>query len=166
MQNLSGAWWKEVGPGLVSRGVGVVPRTGLRDCFRQGSIWESTVWSCSRRGQTWSELSACHWSGTWHCRSPENTLPLSSQCWLSFIFDSWRLLLFPQLRSDSEVSSSDHLINTKVLHTFSIVNDMYVDCFERFLCRTKPRRCEAEQSSVTLTCPILPGSFLKACTGR
>ena len=32
--------------------------------------------------------------------STENILPLSFQRWLSFLFDSWLLILFPQLRSE------------------------------------------------------------------
>ena len=45
----------------------------------------------------------------------------------------------------------------------SIVNNLSVHCFELFFDRTKPKRSEAEQSLVTLTCTILPGSHLKAC---
>ena len=44
----------------------------------------------------------------------------------------------------------------------SIVNNLFVHCFERSLGRTKLRRSEAEQSIVILTCTILPGSHLKA----
>ena len=65
--------------------------------------------------------------------------------------------------SDSEVSSSHHLIKIKVLQTFAIVNNLSVRCFERFLGRTKPRQSEAEQSPVIWSCTILPGSHLKAC---
>ena len=74
---------------------------------------------------------------------------------LSF-FDSWCLLLSPQLRSglwSFEFSS---------LKTFSIVNNLSVHCFEQFLGRTKPRQSEAEQSPVILTCTILRGSHLTA----
>ena len=82
---------------------------------------------------------------------------------LSFLFDSWSLLFFPQLRSGTlsfEFSSSDQ---HEVLQTSSIVHDLSAHFFERFLDRTKPRRSEGEQSPVILTCAILPRSHLKAC---
>ena len=44
----------------------------------------------------------------------------------------------------------------------SIVNNLSAHYFERFLDRTLPRRAEAEQSPVILTCTILPGSHRKA----
>ena len=78
-------------------------------------------------------------------------------------FDSWWLLLSPQLRSglwSSEFSSSDQY---EVLQTFSIVNNLSVHCFGQFLSRTKPRQSEAEQSPAILTCTILSGSHLNAC---
>ena len=97
-----------------------------------------------------------------HVPSTENTLTLSLLRKLSVLFASWWLLLFPQLRSGLwhfEFSSSDQ---QEVLQKSSIVNNLYVHYFERFLDRTKPRQSEAEQSPVILTCTIIPGSHLKA----
>ena len=87
-----------------------------------------------------------------HVHSTENTLPLSSQRWVSFLVDSWWLILFPQLLSELwsfEFSSSDQY---EVLQTSSIVNNLSAHCFEQFLGRTKPRQSDAEQSPVILTC--------------
>ena len=97
-----------------------------------------------------------------HVFSTENTLPLSSQRRLSFLFDTWWLIIFPQLCSrlwSFEFSSSDQF---EVLQMSSIVDYLFVHCFEQFLGRTKPTQSEAEQSLVILTCAILPGSHRKA----
>ena len=95
--------------------------------------------------------------------STENTLPLSSHNvgFLSFLTlgDS----SFHNFVPDSELSSSHHLNQYVVIQTSSIVNNLSNHCFDRFSNRTKPRRSEAEQSSVILTCTILPGSHTKAC---
>ena len=53
---------------------------------------------------------------------------------------------FHNFASDSEVSSSHHLINMKFYRS-SVVNNLSVHLFRRFLDRTKPRRSEAEQES-------------------
>ena len=98
---------------------------------------------------------------TVHVPSPENTLPLSSQPRLCFLFDSWWLLLFPQLRYglwSFEFSSSDQY---EVLQLSSILNYSVVHCFEQFQGRTKPKQSEAEQSPVILTWKIRP--FPWAC---
>ena len=64
---------------------------------------------------------------------------------LSFLFDSWWLILFPQRRFglwSFEFASSDQY---EVLQMSSIVNNLSVHWFERFLDRTTTsRRSEAE----------------------
>ena len=78
-----------------------------------------------------------------HVPSTENTLPLSSQRRRSFLFDSWWLILFPQLPSglwSFEFSSSDQY---EVLQMSSTVNNLSVYCLERFLDRTKPGRSDS-----------------------
>ena len=70
--------------------------------------------------------------------STENTLTLSSQRRLSFLFDSWSLILVPPHRSEPwsfEFSSSDQ---NEVLQLSSIVNNSAFHCFEQFLNHTKP----------------------------
>ena len=98
-----------------------------------------------------------------HVSPTENTLSLSSQRRLSFLFDSWWQLLFPQLRSglwSFEFSLSDQY---EVSQTSWIIKNLSARFFERFLDRTKSTRSEAEQSPVILTCTILPRSHLKVC---
>ena len=97
-----------------------------------------------------------------HVLSTEHTLPLSFQRRISVLFDSWWLILFPQLRSglwSFEFSSSD---TYEVLQMFSILKNSHVHYFEWFLGRTMPRRSDAEQNLVISTRTILPGSHLKA----
>ena len=81
-----------------------------------------------------------------HVLSTQHTLPVSSPRMPSFLFDSWWLILFPQLRFglwSFEFSSSDQY---EVLQMSSIVNNLSVHWFERCLDRTTtPRRSEAEQ---------------------
>ena len=93
---------------------------------------------------------------------PLKTLSLSPQRRISFLFDCWWLILFPQHRSrlwSFEFSSFDQ---HEVLQLSSIVNYSAVHCFKQFLDRIKPRQCEAEQNPVILVCMILPGSHQKA----
>ena len=86
-----------------------------------------------------------------HVPSTENTLPLSSLRRLSFLLDTWLLILFQQLRSGPwsfEFSSSEQY---EVLQTSSIVNKSSAHYIGQFLGQTKPTQSEAEQSPVILT---------------
>ena len=101
-----------------------------------------------------------------HVLFTEHTLPLSFLRRLSVLFDSWWLILSPQLRSglwSFEFSSSDQ---DEVLQMFSILKNSHVHYFEWFLGRTKPRRSEAEQNLVISTRTILPGSHNRAWSHR
>ena len=93
--------------------------------------------------------------------STENTLPLSPPRRLSFLFDSWWLIPFPQHRSgfwSFEFSSSDQF---EVLQLFSIV-DSSAPGFAPLLDHKKPTQSGVEQNSEILTCTILPGSNQRA----
>ena len=95
----------------------------------------------------------------------EYTLPLSSQCGLSFLSDSWRLILFPQHLPEPEVSSSHYLIDMKFLQLSSI-DDRLAPSFAPFLDHTKLSQSGVEQNFPILTCTILPGSYLKVLRSR
>ena len=123
----------------------------LFSCFLWGSLFLSVslfclCMGCGRRRSSFSSLTLSTIQNLvkgldWNYRnllwnivlvpSTENTPPLSSQR-LSFLLDSWWLLLFPQLRSrlwSFEFSSSDQ---HEVLQTSSIVNNLSADYVERF----------------------------------
>ena len=87
-----------------------------------------------------------------HVPSTENTLTLSSERMLSFLFDSWWLILGPQHRSglwSLEFWSSDQY----VLQLSSIVNHSAFHYLEQFLDRTKPRQSEIESCNFDLFNP-------------
>ena len=94
-----------------------------------------------------------------HLPSTESILLLSSQRRLSFLIDSWKLLLSPQFRSglwSFKFSSLDH---NEAFQLFSIWNSSVAFCFEKFLGRTRTTQSEAGQNPAILTCTILPGPF-------
>ena len=98
---------------------------------------------------------------TVHVHFTENTLLLSFQRRLSFLYDPWWLISCPQHRSrlwSFEFSSSDQ----HEVSQLSLICDSSVPWFAPFLDRTMPSQSEFDQNLPVLTCTILPGSCLRA----
>ena len=134
----------------------------LRQSWPSNLVREQTIVLFVSDRRTSLLVLVCHDWNYMSLLSTENTIPLSSLRKLSFLFDSWWLLLFPHLRSELwslEFSSSDQY---EVLQTHSLVKNLSAHHFEQFMGHRKPQQSEAEQSPEILTCTIVPRSHLKA----
>ena len=109
-------------------------------CGRRRSSFRSLIFATAAGSH--SVMTETAWVSFWNIVHVPSTLRLSSQRWLSFLFDSWWLILFPEHRSETwsfEWSSPDQY---EVLQLSSIVNNSAFHCFEHFLDHTKPTQSE------------------------